>query len=441
MPFTDIFFIYFIAIFFALLLVVQLFAPRKVIQFIAVSSFLFVAFNFPLFALIPLCQSLFLHFFCRKQRKKPALIATLIFLLFPLLLFKYSDFALEQFSLSKVYWPLPLGISFYTFTAIGLAVDHYEDYKSTKGTGFFKVLNFLTFWPHLASGPILRTGTFLNKEIIPFRSRAFDTAFVLIVYGFYKKLVIADGAAGYVEQNLALGFADMGTIDVLATSVGFLVRIYGDFSGYSDMAIGFALLMGIRMPANFNYPYLATSLTDFWRRWHISLSTWFRDYIFFPMGGSRVAPPLMLLAILVTFTTSGLWHGAAWSFVVWGVMHGLALCVEKIASRYFSLPVILAWPLTFAFVLLTWVFFFLPIGESVEFLSHLFHVQNPDKPYNGLIFLFLFALVVIDFTFKPYVVVEKHPVATRIGVILIPIVIFLTMFFSGSPQPFIYFDF
>ena len=441
MPFTDIFFVYFIVLFFTLLIFVELFSSKKVIQFIAVSSFLFVAFNFPLFALIPLLQSVILFFYCKKKRNQSQLVATLIFLLIPLVLFKYSDFILEQFSYPKVYWPLPLGISFYTFTAVGLAVDHFKNFEKTMDTDFFGILNFLTFWPHLASGPILRTETFLNKEIVPFRERAFNTAFVLIIFGFYKKLVIADGAAGYVEQNLSLGFSDMGYIDVLTTSLGFLVRIYGDFSGYSDMAIGFALLMGIRMPANFNYPYLATSLTDFWRRWHISLSTWFRDYVFISMGGSRVTLPLMLLAIMVTFTISGLWHGAAWNFVIWGVMHGLALCVEKVLGRYFSLHVVLAWPLTFAFVLLTWVFFFLPMGDSLEFLSRLFHAQNLDKPYNGAIFLLFFALVAFDFTLKPYEVINRQPVATKAGVVLIPVAIFLIVFFSGAPRPFIYFDF
>lgn len=230
---------------------------------------------------------------------------------------------------------MPLGISFYSFSVIGYFVDVSKGHTKAFDS-YFECLMFVAFWPHLASGPILRAKNIyqniIDKEILNINS--LTLSLVLIASELIKKLLIADNIGAYVNWNFSFGVEKMNILEAWASVVGFGAQIYADFSGYSDMAIGFALLMGFRLPANFNYPYLATSVTEFWHRWHISLSTWFRDYLYFPLGGSKNGKFHTYKNIFIVFVLSGIWHGAGLGFLIWGALHGVILIVEKI---FFSL--------------------------------------------------------------------------------------------------------
>jgi len=256
---------------------------------------------------------------------------------------------------------LPLGISFYTFEAISYVVDVYRG-KLAPLRSPRDYLLYILFFPHLLAGPIVRSGDFApqlhrRKRFSWVRLEAGVRLFVL---GLFKKAVLADWMAPLVDPV----FADPGAYSTPAlwlATLAYAVQIYGDFSGYSDMAIGLAHMLGFKLPANFRQPYLATSITEFWRRWHVSLSTWLRDYLYIPLGGSRHGAWITCRALLATMLLGGLWHGASWTFVLWGLYHGVLLVVARVvpvpgwlAGRWLA-PARAA--LTFLVVCVGWVLF------------------------------------------------------------------------------------
>lgn len=443
MPFTSGLFVLFIGAFLPVyMLCERVVSPRAAHSFTAVASAAFVAVYYPPLVILPLLQAGICTWFVRQPRTRSGLTLALVLTLAPLVYFKYFSFLLSCFDVVIDPVPLPLGISFYSFTAIGLLVDHIRKPAATEGTRFLDALNFLTFWPHLASGPILRTKSFLLPALTPYGDRNVRLAMILLVYGLAKKVFLADGVGGYVDQNLSFGIDGMGPLDAACTLLGMALRIYGDFSGYSDMAIGFALLIGVRLPANFNYPYVATSLTDFWRRWHISLSTWFRDYVYIPLGGSRHGLFRALGAVFVTFLLSGIWHGAAWNFVIWGALHGLGLVVERLVRGKLPIPALLSFALTFCFVTLSWSVFFLPADEAWRLVAGLWAPAAEQEVYNTGVIVAYGLFVVIDGWLKPYRVDGGgYPIARTRALLLIPWVLVLTLLFAGRPLPFIYFEF
>ena len=223
-----------------------------------------------------------------------------------------------------------MGISFYTFQTLSYVIDVYRgDLPAEKN--FFKYALFISFFPQLVAGPIERADHLLPQL---FTEKHFDydkasAGMKQMAWGFFKKMVIADNLAKYAD----LVFNDPGSyrgFSVILAMVFFSIQIYCDFSGYSDIAIGTAKLLGIDLMTNFNCPYFATSIREFWSRWHISLSTWFRDYVYIPLGGNRVSVPRHQLNLMITFLTSGLWHGANWTFVIWGGLHGAMQVVENL---------------------------------------------------------------------------------------------------------------
>ncbi|MEO1450952.1 MAG: MBOAT family O-acyltransferase, partial [Bacteroidota bacterium] len=260
---------------------------------------------------------------------------------------------------------LPVGISFYTFQTLSYSLDiYYRRLEPTRDILAF--FTFVAFFPQLVAGPVERAShllpQFLRKELpIP----EIGKGLAQMLQGFFKKLVIADALAPWVNS----AYADPGQWSawvMLLATIGFALQIYADFSGYSDIAIGCARLFGIELRTNFRRPYLAASLQEFWTRWHISLSTWFRDYVYIPLGGNRGRTAFWMRNIAITFLVSGLWHGANWTFVVWGALHGAGYLIE---SR-FNLPNPLGWIWTLGVVLLGWVFFRAEsINQAFEVLS------------------------------------------------------------------------
>jgi hypothetical protein len=208
------------------------------------------------------------------------------------------------------------------------------------------------------------------------------------------------------------------------------------------MALGFAIIMGIYIPANFNYPYMATSFTDFWRRWHISLSTWFRDYVYIPLGGNARGLLGGSILLMLVFTVSGLWHGAAWNFVIWGAIHGILLIAERLYLKYNRpLPGFIGWPTTFVMVSLAWGFFFLDFDSALVLLGRTITPEASVLPYNNWEILPYLWLLLMDGVLRPYRVSEGTIRYTRAGIWMAPLALTALFYFAGKPLPFIYFDF
>jgi len=297
--------------------------------------------------------------------RKSILLFGILFNVLLLGYYKYTDFfianlnALAGWNLAVQKIVLPLGISFFTFTQIAYLVDAYRG--DAREYDFLNYALFVTFFPHLLAGPIIH-----HKEMMPqFASRwnkvlnykNLSLGLFLLIIGLFKKVIIADellpvATAGFdTVKSLTL-------IEAWVTSVSYTFQLYFDFSAYTDMALGTALLFNIKLPINFNSPYKALDIADFWRRWHITLSRFLRDYIYIPMGGNRKGRFRTYLNVMATFLVGGLWHGAGWTFVFWGFLHGAGTAIHRYWSTLnLRMPRVLAWFLTFNFVNIAWVFF------------------------------------------------------------------------------------
>ncbi len=306
--------------------------------------------------------------------RKRALVGAIVFDVGLLCVFKYLSFFVSQFDdafdsiglgspLPLVQIVLPIGISFFTFQAISYVVDVYRG--ETPAASLMDVAILQAFFPHIVAGPLVRANELLPQLRTPRDPRAVlaGPALFLIVGGIVKKTVIADELARRVVDPV---YSDPGAhsgAELLAAFYAFAGQIYCDFSGYTDMAIGLALLLGYQLPQNFNRPYLALSLRDFWRRWHMTLSRWLRDYLYIPLGGNRGGRLRTYRNLMITMLLGGLWHGAAWTFLLWGGIHGAVLSAERFARERFGgfrLPAWAAWLVTFHVVCVAWVFFRAP---------------------------------------------------------------------------------
>ena len=273
-----------------------------------------------------------------EDKKRLLFVWVLVILnILPLAYFKYSNFFLDninivlntQFTINEAF--LPLGISFYTFRNISYIIDVYRK-KFPAEKSFLIVLNYILLFPTLISGPIVRFET-IREEYHERKITVDDVVEGLerFIIGLAKKVLIANQVAVIAANVFSItDFNSLNSTQVYIAVISFTLQIYFDFSGYSDMVIGIGRIFGFHFLENFNYPYIATSISDFWRRWHISLSTWFRDYIYIPLGGNRVSMLRWILNIAIVWFTTGLWHGAAWNFVLWGVYFGVLLVLEKL---------------------------------------------------------------------------------------------------------------
>lgn len=304
-----------------------------------------------------------------KGAKKACVAISIITSLSILGYFKYANFFLWNWNqmVEGNFQPLdiilPVGISFYTFQSISYIVDVYKERVAPTRT-WLEYVFFLSFFPALVAGPIVRADYFLpqvEQNSRPKRDEIY-LGFWMIILGIIKKAIIAD----YISQYNDLIFSSptgYSGFESLMGVIGYTMQIYCDFSGYSDMAIGIALIMGFKLSPNFNFPYKSKNLTEFWRRWHISLSSWLRDYLYIPLGGNRKGTIRTYVNNFLTMLIGGLWHGAAWKFVFWGAMHGVGLAVHKASKPFLekipnNFPIkALSWTVTIVYVSLLWVFF------------------------------------------------------------------------------------
>lgn len=298
------------------------------------------------------------------RKKRVALTATVVLLVSNLLVFKYLNFAADNVNaifpgaikIGKI--ALPIGISFYTFQILSYVIDLYRKRIGLQ-RNYFYLLLYVSFFPQLIAGPIVRYQT-VESEICHRTESVADVSAGLkrFIVGLAKKVILANNIA-LIAENVYAGNEAYGTAIYWLAAFAYALQIYFDFSGYSDMAIGLGRMFGFHFLENFNDPYSAISITDFWRRWHISLSTWFRDYIYIPLGGNRVKLPRYIINILVVWGLTGFWHGAEWNFLLWGLYYAILLLIEKLfLSRFLEkLPKGIRWFYSFFFILIGWVLF------------------------------------------------------------------------------------
>jgi D-alanyl-lipoteichoic acid acyltransferase DltB (MBOAT superfamily) len=302
--------------------------------------------------------------------------------------FKYAGFfASSADNLIGTSWlvtvTLPVGISFFTFMAISYVVDTYRG--EVEPASFSRFAVFQAFFPHLVAGPIVRASELMPQLESPRDPRRVDNsrAFFLIVSGLFLKVVIANHLSTHIVDEVFAAPNRASSLEVLVAIYAYAVQIFADFCGYTNIAIGIALLLGFQFPQNFNSPYSAVSLQDFWRRWHMTLSRWLRDYLYIPLGGSRKGTFATYRNLMITMLLGGLWHGAAWTFVAWGAIHGIGLCIERAVgwrpttrrAQWFGRL------LTFNVVCLAWVFFRADsFGRAWQILRRLFDAWGSPSP-------------------------------------------------------------
>lgn len=346
---------------------------------------------------------------------------------------------------------MPVGISFYTFQAISYTVDVYKG-RVSGARSFLDVALYVSFFPQLLSGPIVRANNFfpqLEEERQTNLARMAD-GFGQFTFGFFKKVFIADRMAAYVGKV----FENCNLFDgasLWVAAIAYTIQIYCDFSGYSDMAIGVARAIGFDYKKNFDHPYVSTSVTEFWRRWHISLSTWLRDYIYIPLGGNRKGLARQYLNQMVTMLLGGVWHGADWTFVAWGGIHGLALCAHKWWSRtplsattyFLRLHKTFAWLLTMLTVMVGWILFRAEtFTQARVFVTRMFSFSEGIHWVHPHAIVAVVCLVFASLSIKGKCLSGIRDVRTPSGLFVVLTLFLLSVLYpAAGSSPFIYFQF
>jgi alginate O-acetyltransferase complex protein AlgI len=402
-----------------------------------------------------------------ERKRKTLLLVSLVSNLGMLAFFKYHNFLGENVGrlLRGLGWPvdwvdvnilLPVGISFFTFEALSYTIDVYRR-RIDAERDYARLAFLVSFFPHLIAGPIVRASAFFPQigRRPTITKEELDLALFLVAGGLFKKIVLADGLAPYADA----AFSSPEQIGTVMTWIGvyaFAFQIYFDFSGYTDIAIGAAKLLGYDLPVNFRRPYAATSVTDFWRRWHISLSTWLRDYLYISLGGNRMKSRWGVYRnLIITMFLGGLWHGAAWHFAIWGTLHGVWLSVERglgldqkddgAGARPWRIQRLVRIVLIFHGVLLLWLVFRAEsLAGARAVMTTMFHFV-PGKPDLG-VFAIVCVMLVAWFwqiaaeqtNFRPWFLSQAIPVK---AVCYVGLLLLVIMFNVDAPQAFIYFRF
>jgi alginate O-acetyltransferase complex protein AlgI len=459
----------FLFYFLPLVLLVYYLLPRHRNSFLTIVSYVFYGWWEPWFVVLMMFSTV-LDFFCGRmigepgaseRKRKIALLAAIFGDLGLLAFFKYYTFTAENLnrllgvfgtgSLPLLNVVLPIGISFYTFESMSYTIDVYRGIvKPAKR--FSDISCFVSLFPHLVAGPIVRYN--ILAEQIAFRTHTlekFSAGIAMFVLGFAKKILLANPMGRVADSVFGAG-APLA-FDAWVGVVAYAFQIYFDFSGYSDMAIGLGRMFGFVIPENFRSPYLSESITDFWRRWHISLSTWLRDYLYVPLGGNRHGPRRTYFNLAMVMLLGGLWHGANWSFVVWGAYHGSLLAFERWMGKktaYDFLPHWMRVALTFLLVLFSWVLFRSPtLGHAISYFGSMFGATAASgasvllaaeifTPYHVVIFV-----ICVVLSFQPMEVCQwAEPLSWRKAVVLVPLFLFsIGAMFTQSFNPFLYFQF
>ena len=403
------------------------------------------------------------------NRRKLLLAVSLLVNLGMLGYFKYAGFMLASFqhlagSLGWDFQPaapsiiLPIGISFYTFQTLAYTIDVYRR-QTQPWPSFLDYALFVTFFPQLVAGPVVRANQFLPQcvELKTASGRQMSWGLTLLVVGLFQKMVVADGLMAPIVETVYGAERAVATASAWAGTAAFAMQIYYDFAGYSTCAIGVALCLGFVLPDNFRCPYAAIGFRDFWARWHITMSTWFRDYVYVALGGSRKGPARTIINLMATMLVCGLWHGARWTFVAWGAAHGVFLIIQHGSKRLFGKP---SWRvagvrpamaiLTFALSCLAWVFFRSQgFGQAFRMLGSMFGYVNSPQPKTLSSHMMFLAFGVAAAALLIHWVLRDRSLewaarrahwTVRAAVVAVLIVLIL-MASSGEDHAFIYFQF
>lgn len=449
MVFSSILFLFF---FLPVSLILYYLIPKKYKNiFLLISSLLFYSFGEPIYILLMIFSSVVdynngLLISKYKSKKTYFLILSIVINLFLLGFFKYSDFLIEiinmilNTNIDYLNLPLPIGISFFTFQTMSYSIDVYRGHVEAE-KNFLSFMLYVCMFPQLIAGPIVRYQTIsdeLKTREISFKNYQIGLERFLI--GLFKKVIIANNI-GMLFNEYANITPSMMSSWLIAISFG--LQIYFDFSGYSDMAIGIGKMLGFNFLENFNYPYIAKSITEFWRRWHISLSSFFKDYLYIPLGGSRGSKLKSIRNILIVWSITGLWHGASLNFVLWGMYFGVLLVIEKyiLAKILEKLPNILKHIYTLFLITISWVIFsFTNISEMIIVIKEMFNINNVFN--NDAIYLLanykIILMIAIVFSIPIKIKLNKY---IKIVVYIILLIITTSFLVSDSYNPFLYFRF
>ena len=382
----------FLFIFLPLTLLLYYLVPFRMKNYVMLAaSLIFYAWGEPVYIIL-MILSIILNYFCGQdiyekrdnaRAMKMSLMFGVVMNLLILGFFKYYGLLMDTINaILPIDIPyrvlaLPIGISFYTFQAMSYLIDVYrKEVKPQENILYFAL--YISMFPQLIAGPIVRYSDIeeqLKERSI--NSTKFGEGAMYFIRGLAKKVVLANTFGSVYEQVAAMQMGSFSTLTAWVGAIAYAFQIYFDFGGYSDMAIGLGKMFGFEFLPNFNYPYIAKSITDFWRRWHISLSTWFREYVYIPLGGNRCTPSRHILNLLIVWMLTGLWHGAQWNFMFWGLYYGVILILEKYlwGSKIEKLPSAVQHIYAFVLVLFGWVFFFSPtLGYAGQYLKVMFGI-------------------------------------------------------------------
>lgn len=403
-------------------------------------------------------------------KRKRLLWLSLVINLGVLGVFKYYNFFVDSllFVSEKIGWHLdylhlnillPVGISFYTFQTLSYTIDIYRK-RLEPTTNIVDFALFVSFFPQLVAGPIERASALLPqlaRKLTPTKRQLRDGV-TLIVLGLFRKVMIGD-TLGRIVDPIFVNMEYYKSIELITALVLFSFQIYADFSGYSHMARGVSKLLGVELMKNFEQPYLSNNITEFWRRWHISLSSWLKDYLYITLGGNRKGHIKTYRNLMLTMLLGGLWHGANWNFVIWGGLHGICLAFHKIIltkcdekslkeSSTFSFQNIVKITITYALVLVTWLFFrSTDWSDTVMFISKLIHWETSDLSIQFMTILISYAVLlllmdVLEYRFKSHVFVWRLKSKGAVSGILFGLFLITIIYmFQADPLPFIYFQF
>jgi len=459
MLFSSITFIYY---FLPILLIIYFIVPTKFKNLILlIFSLLFYFFGEPKYIIILILSCIINYnlskFIQKSKHKKQLLILAIIYNVGQLLIFKYTDFFIENINnifnvkIPFTYIIMPIGISFFTFQALGYVIDVYNK-KHNPAQNLIEFMTYLCLFPQLIAGPIVRYSD-VRKELTNRETNynKFSEGIKKFVIGLSKKVLIANVLGEFAKQCV-----EETLLASWLRPLAFTLQIYFDFSGYSDMAIGLGLMFGFRFLENFNYPLIASSITDFWRRWHISLSSWFKDYIYIPLGGNRVSKLKWIRNIFVVWFLTGFWHGASWNFILWGLYFGILLLIEKIfLKKYLDKTKIIKYIYTSVITIISFLIFnSVSLTEIIHNLKNMFLINEIPLVGKETIYYFksnlvLFIIAIISSTPLLKNIIRRLK-ETKIEILInilepITYIVLLTLctafLIDASFNPFLYFRF
>ncbi len=470
MLFTSIPFVILVMLAFAIYYLPPL--RRWQIPVLTVASFLFYSWEVPVLVFL-LIASIFINVWTsykiatgKKSSQKFWAIAGVLLNLGMLVLFKYGPlvaktlFGGDHGSVGHflVSIPLPIGISFFTFQGISLVVEVYRSKQPNDPFGYPEMVPdsfwehlkntmlFKSFFPSLVAGPIIKAHEFY-PQIVPkkFSEISWQIAFRALVVGYFLKMVVADNLKDSTFWIEFPYFLKESPLTLATLLFGYSMQIFSDFAGYSLIAIGLAALFGYTLPQNFNYPYISRSFTEFWQRWHISLSTWLREYLYIPLGGNRKGNVRTYINLFIVMFLGGLWHGAAWSYAVWGSFHGLALAAERFGKNFIKLPKhplvsIVQALLVFSFVTVAWLLFKLPKFEHVIAYLNAMVSSDAANNYTLIAHVLTYSIPVI-FYYAYYLLKQRWEGVKSFDFLIFGVLITAIILDSGTTGTFIYFQF